>query len=387
MRLEKGKAFDYADFVALATTTKFARDAREYLRRNWQRALRIREKFRFNEEAFHLVLAGGVGVLGGVVNLLCYYAIESVKLLFLRAPGDPVEIAEIMERWQLVLIPTVGGLLAGLVLYFGLRLAGPQRSSNILEVVVAGDGRLPFRTALVKFFSSLITIGSGGSIGREGAVTQMTATLASKWGVVAKWPPYRLRMLVGCGVASGLAAAYNAPISGAVFAAMIVLGNFSMSLFAPLVFSSVISTMVSRSFFGIRSFYHVPPSELTSLGELPWFVLLGFFTGILGAVFLKMLGSAEDQFKKVKLPIYGRLAIGGFLVGLLALAVPGVWGNGYMLTSRILRTEYGWIFCRQRFRGHRGAGGPIENAIAERSGFPVRGRTPVARDETIAGDI
>ncbi len=209
------------------TNSKTPGEIQRFFRRHWQRALRIREKVRFSEEAFHLVLAGGVGVIGGLVNLFFYYATESVKNLFLRQPGDPVEVAEAMtQSWQRVVTPMLGGLGAGLVLYWGLRLAGPQRSSNLLEVVVAGDGRLPFRSAIVKFISSLITIGSGGSIGREGGITQLAATLASKWGQLAKWHPYRLRLLVGCGAASGIAAAYNAPISGAVFAALNCTGQF-----------------------------------------------------------------------------------------------------------------------------------------------------------------
>ncbi len=314
---------------------------RRFLRINWQRALRIRERFLFTEEAFHLLLAGGVGVIGGLVNVVTFYAVESVKTLFLRSPGDPVEIAEVMETWERVMIPTAGGLCAGLVLYWGLRLAGPQRSSNILEVVVAGDGRLPFRSAVVKFFSSMMSIGSGGSIGREGSIVQLTATFASKWGQLAKWHPYRLRLLVGCGAASGISAAYNAPISGAVFAALIVLGNFSMNLFAPLVFASVVATMVSRSFFGIRPWYVVPPFEFTSLSQLPWFVVLGFIAGVLGAVFLKLLNGSEELFSQLRAPIYIRLAIGGLMVGLLAIYFPGVWGNGYIITNRILHGEYG----------------------------------------------
>jgi H+/Cl- antiporter ClcA len=315
--------------------------ARGYLRRNWQRALKVREKFRFSEEAFHLVLAGGVGVLGGLVNLLSYYSIESAKMLFLRHPWDPVEVAEELEYWQRVLTPTVGGLIAGLVLYWGLRLVGPQRSSNLLEVVVAGDGRLPFRSAIVKFISSLVSIGSGASIGREGGITQLAATVASKWGQVSRWPPYRLRLLVGCGAASGLAAAYNAPISGAVFAALVVMGNFSMSLFAPLVFASVVATMVSRSFFGLHPWYTVPPFEFTSITQLPSFVLLGVVTGAMGAVFLKSLDQSERLFKKLEAPIYVRMALGGLGVGLLAMPFPGVWGNGYVITNRILLGEYG----------------------------------------------
>jgi H+/Cl- antiporter ClcA/predicted transcriptional regulator len=313
----------------------------QFVQKHWRRALRIREKIRFSEEAFHLVLAGGVGVLGGLVNLLFYYSIEGAKQLFLGHEGDPVEVAEKMYYWQRVLIPTLGGLGAGLVLHWGLRLVGPQGSSNMLEVVVAGDGRLPFRSAIVKFFSSLVTIGTGGSIGREGGITQLSATFASKWGQLAKWPPYRLRMLVGCGAASGISAAYNAPISGAVFAALIVLGNFSMSLFAPLVFASVVATMVSRSFFGIRPWYTVPPFEFTRITQLPWFLCLGFLTGVVGAGFLKLLNASENGFKKLRAPIYVRLGLGGLIVGLIALQFPGVWGNGYVVTNRILHGEYG----------------------------------------------
>jgi chloride channel protein, CIC family len=320
--------------------TKVIGELHQYLRSHWQRSLRIRERFRFSEGAFHLVLAGGVGVIGGLVNLFFYHATESVKTLFLRSPGEPAEVAEMMAQWQRVLTPTLGGLCAGAVLYWGLRLAGPQRSTNMLEVVVAGDGRLPFRNGLVKFLSSLITIGSGGSIGREGGITQLSATLASKWGQLAHWQPYRLRLLVGCGAAAGISAAYNAPISGAVFAALIVLGNFSMNLFAPLVFASVVATMVSRSFFGIRPWYVVTPFEFTRVTQLPWFVCLGLLSGAVGAAFLKCLQYAEEIFKRLRAPVYVRLAIGGMLVGLIALQYPGVWGNGYVITNRILHDEY-----------------------------------------------
>jgi CIC family chloride channel protein len=315
-------------------------DLQQYLRRHWQRALRIREKLRFSEEAFHLLLAGGVGVIGGLVNLFFYDATEGVTNLFLRHTGRPEEVAERIEDWQRVLTPTLGGLCAGLVLYWGLRLAGPQRSTNLLEVVVAGDGRLPFRNGIVKFLSSLITIGSGGSIGREGGITQLSATLASKWGQLARWHPYRLRLLVGCGAASGIAAAYNAPISGAVFAALIVLGNFSMNLFAPLVFASVVAAMVSRSFFGLAPWYTVPPFDFTSITQLPWFLCLGILAGATGAAFLKLLGYSEAAFKRLQMPVYLRLMFGGVMVGLIALKFPQVWGNGYVITNRLLLGEF-----------------------------------------------
>jgi chloride channel protein, CIC family len=326
--------------VAFLRITKVGEQLREFFQRDWRRALRIRERIRFSEEAFHLVLAGCVGVIGGLVNIFFHYATELVRLLFLPQPGELVEVAERMVPWQRVLTPTLGGLCAGLVLYWGLRMAGPLKSSNLLEVIVAGDGRLPLRSGIVKFVSSLVTIGSGGSIGREGGIVQLAATLASKWGQWAKWPPYRLRLLVGCGAASGIAAAYNAPISGAVFAALIVLGNFSMNLFAPLVFASVVATMVSRSFFGITPWYTVQAFEFTRLTQLPWFVCLGIVCGGMGAAFMKLLNLSEAGFKRVRGPIYLRLALGGLAVGIIALWFPGVWGNGYVMTNRILHGTY-----------------------------------------------
>jgi CIC family chloride channel protein len=238
------------------------------------------------------------------------------------------------------LVPAIGGLLAGLVLHWGLRLVGKQGPTNILEVVVASDGRLPFRTALIQAVSSLLSIGSGASIGREGAITQLSATFASKWGQLAHWQPYRLRLLTACGAASGIAAAYNAPIAGAVFAALVVLGNFSMSMFAPLVFSSVVASMVSRGFFGMQPWYVVPTFDFARLMQLPWFVVLGVLAGLLGALFLKLLGWSQEMFKKIPAPMPVRLMLGGLLVGVVAVGYPEVWGNGSGVTNDVLHEEF-----------------------------------------------
>ena len=312
----------------------FVAKARDFLHRHWRRALHWRQKLVLNEETFHLVLAGIVGVIGGLVNLFFFYAVHLVQ------PGDPVEVAGRLNDWERILIPTLGGLAAGLVLHWGLRFIGPQGPSNLLEVVVAGDGRLPFRTEVVKTISAIISIATGASIGREGGITQLTATVSSRLGQFAHWPPYRLRLLVGCGAASGIAAAYNAPIAGAVFASLIVLGNFSMNLFAPLAFSSVIAAMVSRSFFGIEPWYKIPPFPATTLPQLPWFVLLGVLCGAVGAVFLKLLHLGETQFNKLNWPVYLRLTLAGLMVGVIAIGFPEVCGNGYSVTNSLLHEEF-----------------------------------------------
>ncbi|MCF7669993.1 MAG: chloride channel protein [Verrucomicrobia bacterium] len=316
------------------------------LKRYWKSALEIRRHLKITEEAFHLLLAGTVGIIGGGSALLYYYGNDLVKYIALRATGDVAEVAKTLGPVHLILTPTIGGLVAGLALLLVRRVSWKKTSTNLLEVVVAGDGRLPFRAGFLKTVSSIISISTGASIGREGSIIQLSSTLASKWGQLANWHPYRLRLLVACGAASGMAAAYNAPVAGAVFAAQIVLGSFSMNLFAPIVFSSVISCIVLRGFFGIEQLYHVPDFDFTELGQLPWFLLLGIVSGALGAVFLKLLKLSEAMFERTRWPIYIRMSVAGLCVGLIALAFPSVWGNGYTANNQILSQspELGFLF-------------------------------------------
>src|SRR5438477_1027298 len=313
----------------VSTTEKF-------FRRHWQKALLIRERLRFSEEAFHLLLAAGVGVIGGLTNWAYWGCNNLVQWVAVRQTGDILTIFESLAPWQRLLVPAVGGIAAGLVLFWGLRLIGNPGLTNLLEAVVAGDGRLRLRTALVSAASSLLSISTGASLGREGLIIQLSATASSKVGQWSKWPPYRLRLLVACGAAAGIAAAFNAPIAGAVFAAQIVLGNFSMNLFAPLLISSVIASIISRGFFGINQWYEVPRFDFTRLTQLPWLLILGVLSGVLGAGFLKALRLGEKLYSKISVPIYVRIALAGLIVGAIALIYPEVCGNGYSATNRIL---------------------------------------------------
>lgn len=304
--------------------------------RRWQQLLAWRGRWHSREDTVNLMLAGLVGVLGGLANKTFLFLTDGLKLLMLNHAGDPALIAEVLPPWLRLAVPAVGALLAGLTLYWGRRWMQNRGSTNLLEVVVAGDGRLPFRPNLVKTVSSLLSVASGASIGREGAIVQLSATLASKAGQIVESPPYRLRLLVACGAAAGMAAAYHAPIGGAVFAAQIVLGNFSMNLFAPLICSAVVAAVLTRSFFGVEPLYQVPGLEISGRLELPWFVILGAFSGFFGAVLLKLLQRSEAFFDSLRQPIYVRLLLAGLITGVLAMEVPGVWGNGYAVTSRLL---------------------------------------------------
>lgn len=309
---------------------------RRLTRRHWRAALQLRDRFRMSEETFHLVLAGAIGILGGLTQWVYHLLNQLLQILFLGGTGDLLAVAERLPAWVRIASPAVGGVLAGTVLHYGLRLAGRGGLGNLLEVVVAGDGRLRLRPALVNALSSLLSLSSGASIGREGLIIQLTATLASRLGQIASWPPYRLRLMVACGAASGLSAGCNAPIAGAVFAAQVVLGSFSMNHFAPIVFSSVISVVVSRSILDSGQWYVVPSFHFTRLAELPWFLILGVASGVVGAAFLASLRAGERMFSRMRLPLPLQLGLAGLIVGLIAQVHPEVLGNGHGATNRIL---------------------------------------------------
>ena len=153
-----------------------------------------------------------------------------------------------------------------------------------MEAVVLGDGKISTRRSIVKCLSAGFTIASGGSIGREGPLVQLSSLVASIAGRWRDWSTPRLRLLVGCGAAAGIASAYNAPIAGALFVAEIVLGSVAMEIFGPLVFSSVVATLTTRGFLGADPIYAIPHFRLNSNWEIVPYLLLGLFAGVGGAV-------------------------------------------------------------------------------------------------------
>lgn len=313
--------------------------ADRWRRKHWRRALFWRERVQLNEEAVHLLLAGGIGIAAGLVNLAFFGFHHLLEWLLIGDTGNMVEMAGHLAYWRRLMVPAVGGLAAGLILYYGLRLLGNPGLSNLLEVVVAGDGRLAFRAALVNALSSLVSISSGASIGREGTITQMSATVASKSGQLLKWPPYRMRLMVACGAAAGIAAAYNAPLAGALFAALLVLGNFSMNLFAPLVVAAVVAAVFSRIFFGMEPAYNVRQIESLRLIQLPLFIVLGAVAGVFAVGFLKLLQLSDRWWNRLTVPLYFRMGLAGLLVGIISLEYPEVWGNGADAINRLLNED------------------------------------------------
>ena len=210
-----------------------------------------------NELQVTLLWAGVVGFLGGAASVAFRKLTEGLLWVFTQHTGAYVDVFRVLPWWQRLATPAAGGLLAGLTLLFGARLQRSKSSTDYMEAVVVGTGAISARSSFVKCASAAFSISSGGSIGREGPLVQLAAVLASLVGRWMKMSTSRLRLLVACGAAGGIASAYNAPIGGALFVAEIVLGTLAMESFGPLVFSSVIATLTVRQLLGTNPLYEI----------------------------------------------------------------------------------------------------------------------------------
>src|SRR5204862_2482966 len=290
-----------------------------------------------------LIWAGVIGFCGGVCSILFRVA-TSVVHKTLTGSSEPGLVESFSQLPPLLRlgIPAIGGLVAGAIIQFGTRLRGQVTTTDYMEAVVLGDGKIAARRTLLKCLSSLFTIASGGSIGREGRLVQLSALAASLAVRMRKWSTPRLRLLVGCGAAAGIASAYNAPIAGAVFVAEIVLGSVAMEIFGPLVFSSVIATLTVRGFLGPDPLYKIPAFQLNGNWEIGPYLLLGLIAGLVAPWFIRLLRATENLAARIPVPVYVKMFVGGLIVGALAILHPEVCGNGYNAVNATLRGDWVW---------------------------------------------
>jgi CIC family chloride channel protein len=281
-----------------------------------------------------------IGICGAFAGVGFRAAVRLVQqLLTGHSDTGLVETAELLPWWARITVPTVGGACAGLLLWIGQRFLPSGRKVDYMEAVAVGNGQLSARAALLQASSSFFTIGSGGSIGREGPLVQLAATVASKIGQWTQAPVPRLRLLVACGAAAGIATAYNAPIAGALFVAEVVLGSIAMESFGPLIVSSVVADATSRHFLGYGPVYQVPHLNFGAPWELVLYATLGVLLGHGAPPFLALLDRARVAFRRLHWNPTATLALGGLIVGLISVWVPSVWGNGYSVVNAMLESE------------------------------------------------
>ncbi len=297
---------------------------------------------RTNEHGIMAVLAVFVGLAGGFGAVGFRYLINFFQSLAYGSDGNLLDIVRSIPWYWRILIPTLGGLVVGPLVYFFAREAKGHGVPEVMEAVALKSGLIRKRLVVIKSLASAICIGTGGSVGREGPIVQIGSAIGSTIGQILKVSADRMRTLVGCGAAAGIAATFNAPIAGSMFALEIILGDFGLATFSPIVISSVIATAVSRHFLGDAPAFIVPAYELVSTWEFPLYVLLGLFCALVAVTFTKTLYRMEDIFDGLKFPEYLKAVIGGVILGGISLLFPQILGVGYGAIDLSLAQSYAW---------------------------------------------
>jgi CIC family chloride channel protein len=290
---------------------------------------RLVERFTPDETAIMVVLAVVVGLLGGFGAILFRWLVDLFQGLTIGPGEDTVALLQGIAGWKVFLLPVVGGLIVGPLVYFGAREAKGHGVPEVLGALVFRKGVIRPVVVVVKMVASAITIAFGGSVGREGPIVQIGAAMGSTLGQWLRLSPQRMRTLVGCGAAAGIAATFNAPIAGAFFALEILMRDFAVVTFSPIIVASVVATAVSREFLGDTPAFPVPDFTISGYHELPLYLVLGLIVGLVAVAYVRTLYASEDAFARLPVPEWIKPAIGGLFLGALFLFFPQVYGVGY----------------------------------------------------------
>jgi chloride channel protein, CIC family len=247
--------------------------------------------------------------------------------------------------WFVVLAPAAGGLIYGPLIHFFAREARGHGVPEVMLAVAERGGRIRPQVAVVKSLASALCIGSGGSVGREGPIVQIGSALGSTLGQVTRVPESRLRILVACGAAGGIAATFNAPIAGVFFGLELILRDFEAESFGVVVLASFVADIIGRAAFGSQPFLRLPAFQLRSPIEYPLYAGLGLAASLAGVAFIRVLYGSEDLADRLwRGPEWLRPAGGGILLGLVLLALPELYGVGYPPLERAIHGQYAvWL--------------------------------------------
>ncbi|MCJ2163147.1 MULTISPECIES: chloride channel protein [unclassified Pseudodesulfovibrio] len=290
----------------------------------------------------YLFLAILIGVLAGYGAVLFKYGLKYMQWVFYQNSSDFLTFSETIPLWMKIVMPAAGGLVVGVVVSYFASEAKGHGVPEVMQAIALRGGRIRKRVAAAKIFASAVTIGSGGSVGREGPMVQIGASIGSSVGQLFQTPSVHMKTMVGCGAAAGIAATFNAPIAGALFALEIIIGDFGVMQFSPVVLSSVTATAISRYYFGDFPHFDLPEYTIVSLWEYLFYPLLGVITGFVALAFTKTLYKFEDAFDAVRIPEWIKPAIGGALLGVIFAIFPQVFGVGYGAMNLALVNKMGF---------------------------------------------
>ncbi len=304
------------------------------------------DKAQMAEHTFMIIIAIIIGVLAGFGAIGIRALIKGISLI--SYPGGDNFLQNVLAApWYLkIIIPVLGGLLVGPIIYFFAPEAKGHGVPEVMQAILMKGGIIRARVAIVKAIASAISIGTGGSVGREGPIVQIGSSLGSTVGQFFRVSNKRLKTLVGCGAGAGIAAAFNAPIAGALFAVEIILMDFAVAQFSPIVISSVMATVISHSFQGDFAAFAVPKYQLASPYEIIFYFGLGALSGVVSFLFIKLLYFSEDFFdNRLRIPEYMKPAVGGIGLGIIAIAFPQIMGVGYDSINNALHGNMLWYIA------------------------------------------
>jgi CIC family chloride channel protein len=305
------------------------------MRRIWDKRQSILRRLKLTPATEMLILAVVVGLLGGFGALLFKRLIFSLQALF-WATRDMAPDSLLSVAWyRRLVMPAVGGAIVGPLIYFFAREARGHGVPEVMIAVITRNSVIRPIGVVVKSLASAISIASGGSVGREGPIVQIGAAIASTTGQLLRLHPVRLKTLVGCGVSAGIAATFNAPMAGTLFALELIVADFGLSAFTPILVSAVAATAVTRHFHGNITEFTLPLFVMVSHWEFALYLVLGLVAGLVGFVFSRSIYIADDLFGRTKIPQWIRPASGGLIVGVVAIVYPHIMGVGYD-TIRVL---------------------------------------------------
>ena len=246
-----------------------------------------------------------------------------------------------LGRWFVLLAPVVAGLLYGPLVHFFAREARGHGVPEVMFAVARRGGRIAPQVAAVKALASALCIGGGGSVGREGPIVQIGSALGSTLGRLVKVAESRIKVLVACGAAGGIAATFNAPLAGVFFAMELILRDFNTQSFGMVVLASVTASVIGRAALGDQPFLKLPPFVVDHVAQYLLFALLGLLAGVVGVLFSRVLYAIEDVCDKFwKGPEWLRPAVGGVLLGAVLLVLPEMYGVGYPVLGNSIAGRY-----------------------------------------------
>jgi CIC family chloride channel protein len=280
-----------------------------------------------------------VGIGAGLGAVIFRRLIGGVQTL---AYDGLAGMMESIYPFYLLIIPALGGAIFGPLIYRFAREAKGHGVPEVMEAVALRGGRIRPRVAVVKALASAICIGTGGSVGREGPIAQIGSALGSTVGQLFRLSDERVRNLVACGAAGGIAATFNAPIAGSVFALEVILGQFHATYFGAVVISAVVADVVAHIFEGDMRAFAVPDYALVSPWELLFYALLGLLAALVAVGFTRLLYLSEDVWDRFSFPEYLKPVLGGVLLGVVGILTPKidgfprVFGVGYETITQAL---------------------------------------------------